>query len=291
LFAKKDSANNTNLVRKREGSRGVFVSAYPIRFLKSHAYYGIVSLRNYSFAFSLGRLVIWRKLIKKRRWPCFMGALKNFKTLLKPVWGGASFLIAASLIFIPAYIIFEYQQYLSAYKSKQREELKVIQGKTKTLLETIKELAKLTGDYIAATKGDSKEIQNILITTPRLYDLEELPKIQKIAYYKFSNPSKLITRYDILPLKTPVTSETQSSDNKALHRFSQDLFLSYGTHLLLSGLNLGIIAELLGDPFGLKPILPRTEKSLRQATQVFANKVRDLTTKKVTEATPSLSVL
>lgn len=58
----------------------------------------------------------------------------------------------------------------------------------------------------------------------------------------------------------------------------RDLRETYGTHLLLSGLNLGIIAELLGDPFGLKPILPRTEKSLRQATQVFANKVRDLTT-------------
>ncbi|MBP9674329.1 MAG: HAMP domain-containing histidine kinase [Bacteriovoracaceae bacterium] len=155
-----------------------------------------------------------------------MGFIKDFKALLKAVIGAASLLVFASLIFIPSYIIFDYQQYLSAYKREQQEEVKSIQDKTNSLLETIQELAKLTGDYIAATKGDCKEIQNILITTPRLYDPGELPKIQKIAYYKFSNPSKLITRYDILPLKSPLTPETQPSGNKALHRFLQDLFVS-----------------------------------------------------------------
>jgi hypothetical protein len=71
----------------------------------------------------------------------------------------------------------------------------------------------------------------------------------------------------------------------------RDLRNTYGTHLLLSGLNLGIVAELLGDPFGLKPILPRTVERLRQATQVFGSKLRDLATKNVTDATPDLSVL
>ena len=111
-----------------------------------------------------------------------MGFIKDFQALLKPVLGAASILVFITLIFIPSYIFFEYQQYLSTYQKNQQEEVKSIQHKTKAFLGKIQELGDLTSYRILATKGDMKQVQDILISASRLYDPMEIPRIQKLSY-------------------------------------------------------------------------------------------------------------
>ncbi len=109
---------------------------------------------------------------------CFMGFIKDFKALIKPVFGAMSFLVFITFIFIPSYVFFEYQKYLSTYQKNQQEEVKLIQHKIKAFLGKIQELGDLTSYRIIATEGDAKQIQNILISAPRLYDPVEIPRIQ-----------------------------------------------------------------------------------------------------------------
>ena len=155
-----------------------------------------------------------------------MGFIKDFKALLKPVIGIMSLLVLVSLIFISSYIFFEYQQYPSTYQENQRETVKNIQHKTEAFLGKIQELGDLTNYRILATGGDAKQIQDILISAPRLYDPMEIPRIQKLSYYKLSTPSKIITRYEISSLDPKSFSMVQASGDKASSVFSQDLFLS-----------------------------------------------------------------
>lgn len=110
-----------------------------------------------------------------------MGFIKDFKVLLKPVFGATSLFVIATLIFIPSYIFFEYQQYLSTYQLNQLEEVKSIQHKVKVFLRKIQELGYLTNYQIIATGDNAKQIQDILISASRLYDPLEIPRIQKLS--------------------------------------------------------------------------------------------------------------
>lgn len=157
---------------------------------------------------------------------CFMGFIKDFKALIKPVFGAMSFLVFITFIFIPSYVFFEYQKYLSTYQKNQQEEVKLIQHKIKAFLGKIQELRDLTSYRIIATEGDTKQIQNILISAPRLYDPVEIPRIQKLSYYKSLEPTKLITRYETSPLEPKSLSILQTSGNKTSSAFSQNFFLS-----------------------------------------------------------------
>ena len=69
-----------------------------------------------------------------------MGFIKDFKALLKPVFGATGLFVVVTLIFIPSYVYFEYQQYLSTYHKNQLEEVKLIQNKTKAFVGKIQEL-------------------------------------------------------------------------------------------------------------------------------------------------------
>jgi hypothetical protein len=86
------------------------------------------------------------------------------------VFGVMSLLVFDTLIFIPSYVFFEYQKYISTYQKNQLEEVKLILHKIKAFLGKIQELGDLTSYRIIATEGDIKQIQNILISAPRLYD-------------------------------------------------------------------------------------------------------------------------
>lgn len=155
-----------------------------------------------------------------------MGFIKDFKALLKPVFGATGLFVFVTLIFIPSYVYFEYQQYLSTYHKNQLEEVKLIQNKTKAFVGKIQELGDLTNYQIIASGGNASHIQNILISASRLYDPMEIPRIQKLVYYKLSAPSKIITRYEASSLKPKSLSMLQASGDKASSAFSQDLFLS-----------------------------------------------------------------
>ena len=155
-----------------------------------------------------------------------MGFIKDFKALSKPVFSATSLLVFITLIFIPSYVFFEYQKYLSAYQKNQLEEVKSIQYKTEVFLRKIQELGDLTSYRILATGGDAKQIQDILISAPRLYDPMEIPRIQKFSYYKLSTPSKIVTRYETSSLDPKSFSMVQAFGDKASSVFSQDLFLS-----------------------------------------------------------------
>lgn len=155
-----------------------------------------------------------------------MRFIKDFKALLKSVWGKVALFALLSIVFMISYIFFEYKQYTSAYQMDQLEEVKSIQHKTKTLLKKVQELANLTSDRIVAAEGEPKQIQSILISAPRLYDPAEIPKIQKLSYYKLSGIPNFITRYEILPLDTQTFLVPQNINNKTSIEFYQDHFLS-----------------------------------------------------------------
>lgn len=156
----------------------------------------------------------------------FYGFIKDFKVLLKSVWGKVTAFTLLSIVFMISYIFFEYKQYTSAYQVDQLEEVKSIQHKTKTLLKKVQELANLTSDRIIATEGEPKQIQSILVSAPRLYDPAEIPKIQKFSYYKLSGIPNIITRYEILPLDTRTFLVPQNTSNKPSIEFYQDHFIS-----------------------------------------------------------------
>ncbi|MBP6952010.1 MAG: hypothetical protein KBD36_02710 [Alphaproteobacteria bacterium] len=155
-----------------------------------------------------------------------MSIIKDFKALLKPILDGTILFVLVSLVFIASCGFFEYQQYLSAYQRDQRKEVSIIREKTKAFLEKIQELAGLTSDRIIAMDGEPQQIREILISTSRLYDPGEIPKIQKISYYKLSDPPKLITRYEAAPLEPQAFPEIQDLSNKTSAIFYQDFFLS-----------------------------------------------------------------
>jgi hypothetical protein len=155
-----------------------------------------------------------------------MRFIKEFKALLKSAWGKMTSFALLSIVFMISYIFFEYKQYISAYQMDQLEEVKSIQHKTKSLLKKVQELANLTSDRIVATEGEPKQIQSILVSAPRLYDPVEIPKIQKLSYYKLSGIPNFITRYERLPLDTQTFLIPQNISNKTSVGFYQDHFIS-----------------------------------------------------------------
>jgi signal transduction histidine kinase len=101
------------------------------------------------------------------------------------------------------YSRFEYQSYLTSYEITQQKEVEGLRTKAKDTIQKIDELLRLTGNRIAASQNNVKRIQNILISAPRLYSLQELPNIQSIAHHKLSQPYQTVSRFGVFPTEIP----------------------------------------------------------------------------------------
>lgn len=128
---------------------------------------------------------------------------KDFRFAAVPLLLGTGAFLLTFCLFITAYSRFEYQSYLASYRVTQQKELEGLRSKAKDTVQKIDELLRLTRNRIAASQGDTKRIQNILISAPRLYSLQELPNIQSIAYHKLSQPYQTISRFGVFPTETP----------------------------------------------------------------------------------------
>lgn len=133
------------------------------------------------------------------------------KTLFQPIAGIMGFFCLLSLFFIGTYLYVDYQRYISSYKITQQAELKAAQEKINTNVDNIKKLSVLTAKRIAASNGNIKRIQHILVSSYVLLPDRDFLKIQKVAYEKHSLPQHLITRFGISPLNAdrPSINKTQ----------------------------------------------------------------------------------
>jgi hypothetical protein len=132
----------------------------------------------------------------------------NQKLILTPLLMGRGLFLFIFLAFTTTYIFFEYQTYRSVYQATQQEELKALQYKTENTIKKVYELLKLTSARIAASGNDFQRIQRILMSAPRLYTPQELPNIQSLAYYTFSKPFSMVSRFGVFPSATQVSSTT-----------------------------------------------------------------------------------
>lgn len=114
---------------------------------------------------------------------------------------GTSVFIVTFFLFVGIYVFFEYRGYLSSYETAQQSELKAVQQKTETALNTMNDLLGLTVARIGASQGDLKRIQNILVSTSHLAPQEKLPPLLSVTYYIVSKPYKKISRLGIAPLE------------------------------------------------------------------------------------------
>lgn len=119
-----------------------------------------------------------------------------------------------SLLFIGTYLYVDYQRYISSYKITQQAELNAAQEKINTNVDNIKKLSVLTTKRIAASNGNIKRIQHILVSSYALLPDLDFLKIQKVAYEKHSPPQHLITRFGISPLNVDrsLTDKLQGED-------------------------------------------------------------------------------
>lgn len=108
-----------------------------------------------------------------------MKLIKDFGFVGVPLLLGAGAFLLTFLLFITAYSRFEYQSYLSSYEIRQQKEVEGLRTKAKEAVQKIDELLRLTSQRIAASQNDVKRIQNILISAPRLYSLQELSSPRK----------------------------------------------------------------------------------------------------------------
>jgi hypothetical protein len=161
-------------------------------------------------------------------------------------------------VFITIYSRFEYQAYLSSYSITQQKELKALQSKAKKAVQKIDELLRLTSNRIAASQGDLKRIQNILISAPRLYSLQELPNIQSIAYHRLSKPSQTISRFGALPIESP-----------SLHISSKGPETSFQKDIILSQIPIFDESETLQGMLEIK-IAPLTFKAFLGAPNTLS---------------------
>jgi hypothetical protein len=178
----------------------------------------------------------------------------DFKNILKPASIGGCLVILIFFIFIVGYALLEYQRYLSRHKKTQQEELKIIQQKTGIIIGNLTALHQLTKDRVAASHGDAERIQNILSSTPRLYAPQELPKIKRLSYYKYSFPQLIITRFGSLPLDASPLPRVRASERETEITFHQNIILSKTPVLDVEGNPEGIL-EVLITPLDFKASL------------------------------------
>lgn len=133
------------------------------------------------------------------------------KRLFQPTAEVMGVFCLLSLLFIGTYLYVDYQRYISSYKITQQAELKAAQEKTNANVDNIKKLSVLTTKRIAASNGNIKRIQHILLSSYTLLPDKDFFKIQKVVYEKHSPPQHLITRFGISPLNVdrPSTDKLQ----------------------------------------------------------------------------------
>jgi len=124
-----------------------------------------------------------------------------YKDISQLTLGIVGMFCVLSFLLIGGYLYVDYQRYLSTYKITQQRELQSTQDKINSNVHNIKKLSALTTKRIDASNGDTKCIQNILVSTYALLPDRDFLKIQKITYEKFSLPQFLITRLGIVPFK------------------------------------------------------------------------------------------
>lgn len=132
-----------------------------------------------------------------------MKLLQDFRFAAVPLLLGAGAFLLTFCVFITVYSRFEHQSYLSSYRITQQKELEVLRSKATGVVQKIDELLRLTSNRIAASEGDVRRIQNILISAPRLYSLQDLPNIQSVAYHRLSKPYQTISRFGAFPSESP----------------------------------------------------------------------------------------
>jgi hypothetical protein len=153
-----------------------------------------------------------------------MKLTNDFKFTAFPLLLGAGAFLLTFCVFITAYSCFEYQSYFSSYKITQQKEVEDLRTKAKEAIQKIDELLRLTSNRIAASQNDVKRIQNILISAPRLYSLQELPNIQSITYHRLSQPYQTISRFGVFPIETSSSYVSQKPSGTSLQK---DIILSY----------------------------------------------------------------
>jgi len=124
----------------------------------------------------------------------FSNVCRGLSSLTVQIVGAFCFLF---LIFLGAYVYVDYRSYLSSYQITQQSELKSLRDKISLNVDNIKKLSVLTSKRIAASKGDVKRIQSILVSTPSLLPDKDFLKLQKVTYEKFSHPQCLVTRLGV----------------------------------------------------------------------------------------------
>lgn len=118
--------------------------------------------------------------------------------LRRPVLSVGTVFILSTLLFVIAFVSFEYRAYLSHYEQIQRQELSLLQGKITTSLNQLQELSRLTSKRIQASPQDLRRIQRVLGSLHHFFPGYVFPRIQKVAYHKLSAPRGSITRFGIL---------------------------------------------------------------------------------------------
>lgn len=128
----------------------------------------------------------------------------TFWRISSPKIVGAFVFTTFSIAFVMSYIGVAYLQYLKTYKILQIQEIEAINQKAESTFKNLKQLLQLTGSRIDAVSQkysieNSNTIREILNSLPYLQPPTTRLPLQKIAFYKLSEPQMIITRLGILP--------------------------------------------------------------------------------------------
>ncbi|MBY0501719.1 MAG: hypothetical protein K2P93_06940 [Alphaproteobacteria bacterium] len=160
-----------------------------------------------------------------------------------------------ALAFVGVYVYIDYQSYLSSYKEIQQAELNAAQIKLHSNIENLKKLSILTSKRIAASHGDLKRIQNILISSYSLLPDVDYFRIEQITYNKLSKPQSRITRFGILSLKLDHTPSEAPHQNGPTVAFEEEAIICKNWIFNSEG-NLEGFLEIFLDPSTFKATLP-----------------------------------
>ena len=121
--------------------------------------------------------------------------------MITPLIVGGGLFVFTLGVFVAVYSFFEYGSYLSAYQTTQRLEHQAVQQKTEATFKKLEELLQLTSSRIGFSQDNFQQIQNILISAPRLYTSQELPSVQSLNYYERAKPYRVVSRLGISSLE------------------------------------------------------------------------------------------
>jgi hypothetical protein len=151
--------------------------------------------------------------------------------ILNPALLGRLAFMLFSIALVGGYFIVSYQYYFKTYQTTQNQEIETAHQKMDGALKLLKELLGLSESLISTTisKASLKiprlnqedRLREILNNVSLLKPSSDLPSLQKVAFYKFSPPQMIVTRFGTLPFvssKIPV-------EKLMSHRWDSELML------------------------------------------------------------------